>query len=46
MEDGTGRLAKLRNEPLAAAPFWLFLLALSGLLEIAWRWRRARARFS
>ena len=46
MEDETGRVAKLRREPLAGAPFWLLLLALWGLLEIAWRLRRARARFS
>jgi hypothetical protein len=46
MEDRTGRVAKLRHEPLAGAPFWLLLLVLWGLLEIAWRWRRARARFS
>jgi hypothetical protein len=46
MEDGTGRVAKLRREPLAGAPLWLLLLAVWGLLEIAWRWRRARARFS
>jgi hypothetical protein len=46
MEDGTGRVAKLRREPLAGAPFWVLLLALWGLLEIAWRWRRARAWIS
>ncbi len=46
MEDGIGRVAKLRRQPLAGAPFWLLLLVLWGLLEIAWRWRRARARFS
>jgi hypothetical protein len=45
MEDRTGRVA-LRDEPLAGAPFWLLLLALWGLLEIAWRWRRVRARIS
>ena len=46
MDDRTGRVAKLRDEPLAGAPFWLLLLALWGLLEIAWRWRRVRARIS
>jgi hypothetical protein len=46
MEDGTGRVAKLWRQPLAGAPFWVLLLALWGFLEIAWRWRRARARFS
>ena len=46
MEDNTGRVAKLRREPLVGAPFWLLLLVLWGLLEIAWRWRRRRARFS
>jgi hypothetical protein len=46
MEDNRGRVAKLPRGPLAGAPFWLLLLVLWGLLEIAWRWRRARARFS
>jgi hypothetical protein len=45
MEDGTDR-AKLTHGPLAGAPVWLVLLALWGLLEIAWRWRRARAWIS
>jgi hypothetical protein len=45
MEDGTDR-AKLTRGPLAGAPVWLVLLALWGLLEIAWRWRRARAWIS
>jgi hypothetical protein len=46
VEKGTGRGAKLRHGPLAGAPFWLALLALWGLLELAWRWRRVRARLS
>ncbi len=38
------KLTRLRQQPLAGAPFWLFLLALWGILELAWRWRKLRAR--
>jgi len=38
------KLTRLTQQPLAKAPFWLFLLVLWGVLEVAWRWRRARAR--
>jgi hypothetical protein len=40
------RITQLRQEPLAGAPFWLLLLGLWGLMEIAWRWRRVRAWIS
>ncbi len=46
MQDGSGRMKHLRRQPLARAPFWVFLLALWGVLELAWRWRRARAWIS
>jgi hypothetical protein len=42
----TGRISNLRQQPLAGAPFWLLLLALWAALELAWRWRRVRARIS
>ena len=38
------KLTRLRQQPLAGAPFWLFLLVLWGMLELAWRWRKLRAR--
>jgi hypothetical protein len=40
------RITNLRQKPLAGAPFWLVLLALWGVMELAWRWRRVRARIS
>ena len=46
MSDEAGRITRLRQEPLAAAPFWVLLLLLWGFLELAWRWRRLRARIS
>jgi hypothetical protein len=46
MQNGTGRIAKLRNDPLAGAPFWLLLLGLWAGMEVAWRWRRVRAWIS
>jgi hypothetical protein len=41
-----GKITHLRQEPLAGAPFWLFLLGLWAVMEIAWRWRRVRAWIS
>jgi hypothetical protein len=41
-----GKITKLRQQPIAGAPFWIVLLVLWGLLELAWRWRKVRARFS
>jgi hypothetical protein len=41
-----GRIKDLPQKPLAGAPFWLFLLVLWGVMELAWRWRRVRARIS
>jgi hypothetical protein len=41
-----GRIKDLRQKPLAGAPFWLFLLVLWGVMELAWRLRRVRARIS
>jgi len=41
-----GRITKLRSNPIASAPFWLVLLVLWGLMELAWRWRKVRARIS
>jgi hypothetical protein len=46
MSDEAGKITRLRQEPLAGAPFWLLLLVLWGFLELAWRWRRVRARIS
>jgi hypothetical protein len=46
MSSEEGRITRLRQGPLAGAPFWLFLLALWGFLELGWRWRRIRARIS
>jgi hypothetical protein len=46
MQQEAGRATRLRNNPLAGAPFWLILLALWGVMELAWRWRRVRARIS
>jgi hypothetical protein len=40
------RITKLRHNPLTGAPFWLILLALWGVMELAWRCRRVRARIS
>ena len=44
MQQEAGRIAKLRSQPLAGAPFWLIILVLWGVMELAWRWRRVRAR--
>jgi hypothetical protein len=41
-----GRITRLRQEPIASAPFWLLLLGLWAVMEIAWRWRRVRAWIS
>jgi hypothetical protein len=41
-----GTITMLRSNPLVGAPFWLILLALWGVMELAWRWRRVRARIS
>ena len=38
------KLTRIRQQPLARAPFWLFLLVVWGVLELAWRWRRVRVR--
>jgi hypothetical protein len=46
MSNEAGRITRLRQGPLVAAPFWLLLLALWGFLELTWRWRRVRARIS
>jgi hypothetical protein len=50
IEKGRGmqrrKIIHLRREPLAGAPFWLILLGFWAFMEIAWRWRRVRARFS
>jgi hypothetical protein len=46
MEQEAGRVTRLGNKPLVGAPFWLVLLVLWGVMELAWRWRRARAQFS
>ena len=46
MQRDADRITRLRNKPLAGAPFWLILLALWGVMELAWRWRRVRARIS
>ena len=46
MQQDAGRVERFRSQPLASAPFWLLLLALWAVLEIAWRWRRVRARIS
>jgi hypothetical protein len=46
MSSEEGRISRLRQEPLAAAPFWVLLLLLWGVLELGWRWRRIRARIS
>jgi hypothetical protein len=46
MSSEEGRITRLRQGPLAGAPFWLFLLVLWGFLELAWRVRRIRARIS
>jgi hypothetical protein len=37
---------RLPNNPLAGAPFWLILLVLWGVMELAGRWRKVRARIS
>jgi hypothetical protein len=41
-----GKIANLGQKPLVGAPFWLVVLVLWGALELAWRWRRVRARIS
>jgi hypothetical protein len=41
-----GKITNLGRKPLAGAPFWLVLLVLWGVMELAWRWRRVRARIS
>ena len=46
MPNEAGRIAKLRQQPLAGAPFWIVILVLWAVMELAWRWRRARARYS
>ena len=46
MQREAGRITNLRQRPLAGAPFWLVLLVLWGVMELAWRWRRVRARIS
>jgi hypothetical protein len=46
MEREEGRITRLRREPIAGAPFWLVLLVLWGVMELAWRWRRIRARYT
>jgi hypothetical protein len=46
MQHEAGRVTRLRNNPMAGAPFWLILLALPGVMEVAWRWRRVRARIT
>jgi hypothetical protein len=44
MQTNTSKLTRLRQQPLPGAPFWPFLVVLWGILELAWRWRRVRAR--
>ncbi len=44
MQTNTRNLTRLGLHPLARAPFWLFLVVLWGILELAWRWRKLRAR--
>jgi hypothetical protein len=46
MQQDEGRLTRLRNRPIATAPFWLVLLVLWAVMELAWRWRRVRALIS
>jgi hypothetical protein len=46
MQQETGRITRLRNQPLASAPFWLVLLVFWAVMELAWRWRRVRAHIS
>jgi hypothetical protein len=46
MSNEADKIRRLRQEPLVGAPFWLLLLMLWGFLELAWRWRRIRARIS
>jgi len=46
MKQEAGRVRRLRSNPLAGAPFWVILLALWGVMELAWRWRKVRARIS
>jgi hypothetical protein len=46
MSQQAGRITKLRQQPIARAPFWIIILVLWGLMELAWRWRRVRARIS
>ena len=41
-----GKIANLGQKPLVGAPFWLVILVLWGVMELAWRWRRVRARIS
>jgi hypothetical protein len=44
MHTSTSKLMRLRQQPLASVLFWLLLVVLWGILELAWRWRRLRAR--
>jgi len=41
-----GKIMNLGQKPLVGAPFWLVILVLWGVMELAWRWRRVRARIS
>jgi hypothetical protein len=46
MQTNTSKLTRLWQQPLTGALFWLILLVLWGILELAWRWRKVRARIS